>query len=90
MAGVDPATVAEWAGYSVDVPFDVYAAFLDGGEAANRARIEKILGHEPLERLRGLIGGARLVPVGTHGEETPVFSREWPEPVGVREEPLLA
>ncbi|MGK3206574.1 hypothetical protein [Amycolatopsis sp. MEPSY49] len=47
VAGVDPATVAEWAGHSVGVLFEVYAAFLDGGEEANRARIEKILGHKP-------------------------------------------
>ncbi|MEV6445699.1 hypothetical protein [Amycolatopsis sp. NPDC051716] len=47
VAGVDPASVAEWAGHSVGVLFEVYAAFLDGGEEANRARIEKILGHKP-------------------------------------------
>ncbi|WP_410640673.1 tyrosine-type recombinase/integrase [Amycolatopsis sp. lyj-346] len=46
-AGVDPATVAEWAGHSVAVLLEIYAAFLDGGQAANRARIEKILGHKP-------------------------------------------
>jgi integrase len=50
-AGVDPATVADWAGHSVGVLYDVYAAFLDGGEEVNRARIEKILGHQPQARL---------------------------------------
>jgi len=30
-AGVDPATVAAWAGHSVGVLLEVYAAFLDGG-----------------------------------------------------------
>ncbi|WP_318306232.1 hypothetical protein [Amycolatopsis solani] len=44
-AGVDAATVAEWAGHSVSVLLEIYAAFLDGGQAANRARIEAILGH---------------------------------------------
>ncbi|RZQ60918.1 integrase [Amycolatopsis suaedae] len=46
-AGVDPAAVAAWAGHSVAVLMEVYAAFLDGGEAVNRARIEKMLGHKP-------------------------------------------
>ncbi|WP_239154456.1 tyrosine recombinase XerC [Amycolatopsis sp. FDAARGOS 1241] len=50
-AGVDPAEVAAWAGHSVGVLMEVYATFLDGGEAANRARIEKILGHQPRGRL---------------------------------------
>ncbi len=50
VAGVDPATVAAWAGHSVGVLFEVYAAFLDGGEEANQARIEKILGHRPRGR----------------------------------------
>ncbi|MBB5852489.1 tyrosine-type recombinase/integrase [Amycolatopsis umgeniensis] len=48
-AGIDPAAVAEWAGHSVAVLLETYAAFLDKGEAANRARIEKILGHKPKE-----------------------------------------
>ncbi|MEV6880191.1 hypothetical protein [Amycolatopsis sp. NPDC051128] len=50
-AGVDPASVAAWAGHSVGVLYEVYAAFLDGGEEANRARIEKILGHKPRSKL---------------------------------------
>ncbi|MEV6832833.1 hypothetical protein [Amycolatopsis sp. NPDC051102] len=43
VAGVDPATIAAWAGQSVAVLLEIYAAFLDGGEEANQARIEKIL-----------------------------------------------
>ncbi|WP_432847096.1 tyrosine-type recombinase/integrase [Amycolatopsis sp. CA-161197] len=46
-AGVDPATVADWAGHSIGVLLEDYAAFLDGGQAENRARIERILGHKP-------------------------------------------
>lgn len=50
--GRGPATVADWAGQSVDVRMQDYAAFLDRGQAANRARIEKILGHKPRENSR--------------------------------------
>jgi integrase len=45
-AGVDPARVAEWAGHSVSVLYEIYAAFLDGGEAVARQQIQAALGHK--------------------------------------------
>lgn len=44
-AGVDPARVAEWAGHSVSVLYEIYASFLDGGEATARQQIQAALGH---------------------------------------------
>ncbi len=44
-AGVDPARVAEWAGHSVAVLLEIYAAFLDGGEVTARRQVEAALGH---------------------------------------------
>lgn len=41
--GVQPTRVAKWAGHSVRVLLDVYAKCIDGGEKADRDRIEKIL-----------------------------------------------
>ncbi|MGH3468176.1 MAG: hypothetical protein ACRDQF_10645 [Thermocrispum sp.] len=41
--GVKPTPVAKWAGHSVRVLLDVYAKCIDGGEKADRDRIEKIL-----------------------------------------------
>ncbi|SFK52306.1 hypothetical protein SAMN05421835_12354 [Amycolatopsis sacchari] len=46
-AGLDPSLVALWAGQSVAVLLEVYASFLDGGEAAARRLIEHALGHRP-------------------------------------------
>ncbi len=45
VAGVDPTRVAEWAGHSVGVLYEVYAAFLDGGEATARRQVQVALGH---------------------------------------------
>lgn len=42
---VDPARVAEWAGHSISVLFETYAAFLDGGDAAAKKRVQAALGH---------------------------------------------
>lgn len=44
-AGVEPARVAEWAGHSVSVLYDIYAAFLDGGDEVARRRVQQALGH---------------------------------------------
>lgn len=43
--GVEPARVAEWAGHSVSVLYEVYAAFLDGGDELARKRVQAALGH---------------------------------------------
>lgn len=43
--GVDPALVAEWAGHSLAVLMDVYAACLYGQEVIAKRRIENALGH---------------------------------------------
>ena len=43
--GVDPARVAEWAGHSVSVLYEVYAAYLDGGDALTRQQVQRALGH---------------------------------------------
>jgi len=46
MAGVDPATVADWAGHSLAVLMDVYAACLFGRDIVARTRVQKALeGH---------------------------------------------
>ncbi|ASU77507.1 hypothetical protein CDG81_03370 [Actinopolyspora erythraea] len=42
--GVAPTTVAKWAGHSVAVLLDVYAACLDGEEIRARAQVESALG----------------------------------------------
>lgn len=43
-AGVPPTKVAEWAGHSVAVLLRVYAKCIDGGEQADRERVERQLG----------------------------------------------
>ena len=43
--GVDPATVAEWAGHSLSVLMEVYAACLYGQDAVARRRVQAALGH---------------------------------------------
>lgn len=43
--GVDPATVAEWAGHSLSVLMEVYAACLYGQDVVNRRRLQEALGH---------------------------------------------
>lgn len=43
-AGVTPARVADWAGHSVAVLYDVYATFLDGGDRAAQRQVEAALG----------------------------------------------
>lgn len=43
--GVDPATVAEWAGHSLSVLMEVYAACLYGQEVVARRRVQQALGH---------------------------------------------
>lgn len=45
-AGVDPARVAAWAGHSVTVLYEIYAAFLDAGEATARQQSQAALGHK--------------------------------------------
>lgn len=45
LGGVDPATVAEWAGHSLAVLMEVYAAILYGQEAVARRKIQAALGH---------------------------------------------
>lgn len=45
--GVDPATVAEWAGHSLAVLMEVYAACLYGQDVVNRRRVQEALGHSP-------------------------------------------
>ncbi len=42
--GVAPTTVAKWAGHSVAVLLDVYAACLDGEEVRARVQVESALG----------------------------------------------
>jgi hypothetical protein len=42
---VPPATVAEWAGHSVEVLLRTYAKCLDGGDALIRQRVQVALGH---------------------------------------------
>ncbi|MPZ81602.1 MAG: tyrosine-type recombinase/integrase [Actinophytocola sp.] len=44
-AGVDPATVAEWAGHSLSVLMEVYAACLYGQDVVARRRVQEALGH---------------------------------------------
>lgn len=46
MGGVEPARVAEWAGHSVSVLYEVYAAFLVGGDELARKRVQAALGHQ--------------------------------------------
>lgn len=43
--GVDPATVAEWAGHSLSVLMEVYAACLYGQDVVSRRRVQAALGH---------------------------------------------
>lgn len=43
---MEPPRVAEWAGHSVSVLYEVYAAFLDGGDEAARKKVEAALGHQ--------------------------------------------
>lgn len=45
-AGIDPALVAEWAGHSVEVLYEVYAAVLDRGEETARRQVQAALGHK--------------------------------------------
>jgi len=45
--GVEPPTVAEWAGHSLSVLMEVYAAGLDGQDVVNRRRVLEALGHGP-------------------------------------------
>ncbi len=44
-AGVDPATVAEWAGHSLAVLMEIYAACLYGAEVTARQQVQAALGH---------------------------------------------
>lgn len=44
--GIDPAKVAEWAGHSVSVLMDIYAACLDGQEVLALRLMQRSLGHE--------------------------------------------
>lgn len=44
-AGVDPATVAEWAGHSLSVLMEIYAACIYGQEVLARRRVQEALGH---------------------------------------------
>ncbi|CAM2923392.1 integrase [Saccharomonospora xinjiangensis] len=43
--GVDPATVAEWAGHSLSVLMEIYAACLYGQDVVARQRVQAALGH---------------------------------------------
>lgn len=43
--GVDPATVAEWAGHSLSVLMEVYAACLYGRDVVARLQVQAALGH---------------------------------------------
>jgi integrase len=43
--GVDPATVAEWAGHSLSVLMEIYAACLYGREVTARRQVQAALGH---------------------------------------------
>lgn len=43
--GVDPATVAEWAGHSLSVLMEIYAACLYGQDVVARQRVQEALGH---------------------------------------------
>jgi len=44
-AGVDPATVARWAGRSVAVLLEIYAACLHGQDVVARQRVEEFFGY---------------------------------------------
>jgi integrase len=44
--GVDPATVAEWAGHSLSVLMEIYAACLYGQDVVSRQRVQAALGHK--------------------------------------------
>ena len=44
MAGVDPVMVAEWAGHSLSVLMEVYAACLYGQDVVARRRVQEALG----------------------------------------------
>lgn len=44
-AGVDPATVARWAGHSVAVLLEIYAACLHGQDVVARQRVEEFFGY---------------------------------------------
>lgn len=44
-AGVDPATVARWAGHSVAVLLEIYAACLHGQDVVSRQRVEDFFGY---------------------------------------------
>ncbi|PXY26742.1 hypothetical protein BAY59_19060 [Prauserella coralliicola] len=45
--GVDPATVAEWAGHSLSVLMEIYAACLYGQDVVARRQVQAALGHAP-------------------------------------------
>jgi integrase len=45
--GIDPATVAEWAGHSLTVLTEIYAALLYGQEVVARRLMQQALGHQP-------------------------------------------
>jgi integrase len=45
--GVDPATVAEWAGHSLSVLMEIYAACLYGQEVTAQRQVQAALGHRP-------------------------------------------
>ncbi|MFC4004883.1 tyrosine-type recombinase/integrase [Prauserella oleivorans] len=45
--GVDPTTVAEWAGHSLTVLMEIYAACLYGQDVIARQRVQAALGHQP-------------------------------------------
>lgn len=44
VAGVPPATVAKWAGHSIEILYRIYAAWLANSEKALRGQIEQALG----------------------------------------------
>ena len=45
-AGVDPATVARWAGHSVAILLETYAACLHGQDVIAQQQVEKLLGYQ--------------------------------------------
>lgn len=46
-AGADPAAVARWAGHSLAVLWEVYAACLHGQDVISRKQVENFLGYKP-------------------------------------------
>ena len=45
--GIDPATVAEWAGHSLSVLMEIYAACLYGQDVVALRLMHQSLGHKP-------------------------------------------